>query len=173
MTRPTSCAAGAARLTRTERGVETPVAGRWQIPAHQGVELRRETLLRTMLRRGRTTTGALLIGSSVNDLAFELTAEIPTRTGEPEVLHFAADYVVATATGEWRLDGDLTLDGITTHETARLHYQGVYRHGERATAVLELRARVRVRRNRSGYVDLSAGIDADAPAHLLDGGARR
>jgi hypothetical protein len=165
MTSPMPRPPAANRLIRTTADVETPAPGRWRIPGRQQVDLIRETMFRTIVRRGRTIGGLLTVDPD-GRLAVQLIAGVPGRS-PVEIVRYAAASITPSADGVWMADGELTLAGAVVPQRTSIRYHGVFRHGDRAMAVLALTSRIQTARRRPHNLELRAELNAEAPAELL------
>jgi hypothetical protein len=147
----------AADLIRTIDDVEVPTIGRWMIHRHQPVTLRPTTGWRRRVIPA-VASGTLVVADDPLESILSLAIETTDGLG----IDLLGRLVEAGSLGAWRVDGAVSLGGAIGSFTCDVDYHGVFRHGERATAWLTVRAVLPTGPARRGLAfELEAELNAE------------
>ena len=146
------------RLLRSAGGIETPAVGSWSLAADQPLACERRRRRRRTLR-ATTSRGTLYIDADPAAAAFDLAVDVADLGS----LRFSSRRVVVGPNGRWLASGPFTSDDGIRPGRLILHYDGVYRNGDRAVAVIGIDAWTRV---NGETLHLYGALNADAPGSL-------
>ena len=131
-------------LTRTIDGVEVPVAGTYRLDAahsHVGFSVRHLMVSKT---KGRFSdvAGTIVVGEDLLDSSVEVEIAVPsidtsdeTRDGHlrsPDfldagafpIITYRSTKVISSGAGTWKLEGDLTVRGVTQSVPLSFSFEG-------------------------------------------------